>query len=45
MALGLEKCKTQRNLRGTLDVTGFELEDATSIQPMNEDEPYKYLGF
>jgi hypothetical protein len=38
-------CKTQRILRGTLDVTGFEIDDGTLIQPMNEDETYKYLGF
>jgi hypothetical protein len=41
MSFGLEKCKT----RGTLDVTGFELVVGTLIQPMKEDETYKYLGF
>jgi hypothetical protein len=45
MSFGLGKCKTQSILREPLDVTGFELDDGTLIQPMNEDQTYKSLGF
>ncbi|WP_229833152.1 RNA-directed DNA polymerase [Streptomyces narbonensis] len=45
MTFGLDKCKTQHVVAGSRDPKGYECENGGIIQPMGEEEMYKYLGF
>jgi hypothetical protein len=44
MKFGLNKCKTQRIIKGKYYLEGFQLEDGNSFEAMGEDDTYKYLG-
>jgi hypothetical protein len=44
MALGIEKCKTLCIAKGKLEMRNFTTEDDDTLEAMNEDEIYRYLG-
>jgi hypothetical protein len=44
MKFGLNKCKTQRIIRGKHQDEGFQLEDGSFFEAMTVDDTYKYLG-
>lgn len=44
MQFGLDKCRTQTVTRGSYSAQGINLKDEP-IQPLEEEEMYKYLGF
>jgi hypothetical protein len=44
MVFGIEKCKTLSTARGKLEMRNFTTEDADTMEAMNEDDVYRYLG-
>jgi hypothetical protein len=44
MVFGIEKCKTLSIANGKLEMMNFTTEDADTMEAMNEDDVYKYLG-
>jgi hypothetical protein len=44
MSLRTDKCKTQTITAGVVEIVGFELRQGGAIEPMDENESYKYLG-
>lgn len=44
MSFGLDKCKTLSVRKGVQHAVGFDLQNGTSIDPLGEEETYKYLG-
>ena len=44
MSFGLDKCRTISVKRGIQQSVGFTLEDGQTVDPLNEEETYKYLG-
>ena len=41
---GIEKCKTLRTAKGKLEMRNFTTEDDDTMEAMNKDEIYRYLG-
>ena len=44
MALRIEKCKTLCIAKGKIEMRNFTTEDDDSMEAMNEDDIYRYLG-
>jgi hypothetical protein len=44
MSFGIEKCKTLSIAKGKIEIKNFKTEDEGTIEAMNEDDIYKYLG-
>ena len=44
MVFGIEKCKTSSIAKGKLKMRNFTTEDDDTMQAMNTDEIYRYLG-
>jgi len=44
MVFGTEKCKTLFIAKGKLEVRNFTTEDDDTMEAMNEDDMYRYLG-
>jgi hypothetical protein len=44
MSFGIEKCKTLSIAKGKLEMKNFTTEDEDTMEAMNEDDIYKYLG-
>jgi hypothetical protein len=44
MAFGIEKCKTLCIAKGKLETRNFTREDDDTMEAMNEDDMYRYLG-
>ena len=44
MVFGIEKCKTLCIAKGKLEMRNFTTEDDDTMEAMNEDDFYRYLG-
>ena len=44
MVFGIEKCKTLCIAKGKLEIRNFTTEDDDTMEAMNEDDMYRYLG-
>jgi hypothetical protein len=44
MVFGIEKCKTLSTAKWKLEMRNFTTEDDDTMEAMNEDDTYKYLG-
>jgi len=44
MVFGIEKCKTLCIAKGKLEMRNFTTEDDDTMEAMNEDDMYRYLG-
>jgi len=44
MSFGIEKCKTLSIAKGKLEMRSFTTENDNTIEAINEDNMYKYLG-
>jgi hypothetical protein len=44
MAFGIEKCKTLSIAKGKLEMRHFTTENNDTMETMNEDDIYRYLG-
>jgi hypothetical protein len=44
MVFGVEKCKTLSIAQGELEMRNFTTEDDDAMEPMNEEDIYRYLG-
>jgi hypothetical protein len=44
MAFGIEKCKTLSIAKGKLEMRHFTTENNDTMEAMNEDDMYRYLG-
>jgi len=44
MVFGIEKCKTLYIAKGKLEMRNFTTEDDDTMEAMNEDDMYRYLG-
>jgi len=44
MVFGIEKCKTLCIAKGKLEMRNFTTEDDDTMDDMNEDDTYRYLG-
>ena len=44
MVFGIEKCKTLYIAEGKLEMSNFTTEDDDTMEAMNEDDMYRYLG-
>jgi len=44
MVFGIEKCKTLSTAKGELEMTNFTTEDDDTMEAMNKDEIYRYMG-
>jgi len=44
VVFGIEKCKTLCIAKGKLEMRNFATEDDDTIEAMNEDDMYRYLG-
>jgi hypothetical protein len=44
MVFGIEKCKTLSIAKGKLEMRNFTTEDNVSMEAMNEEDTYRYLG-
>jgi hypothetical protein len=44
MVFGIEKCKTLSIAKGKLEMRNCTTEDADTMEAMNEDDIYRYLG-
>jgi hypothetical protein len=44
MVFGIEKCKTISIAKGKLETRNFTTEDDDTMEAMNEDDLYRYLG-
>ena len=44
MVFGVEKCKTLSTAKGKLEMRNFTTEDDDTMEAMNEDDIYRYLG-
>ena len=44
MVFGIEKCKTLCIAKGKLEIRNFTTEDDDTMDDMNEDDTYRYLG-
>jgi len=44
MLFGIEKCKTLGIAKGKLEMRNFTTEDDDTMEPMNEDDMYRYLS-
>ena len=44
MVFGIEKCKTLSIAKGKLEMRNFTKEDDDTMEAMNKDEIYRYLG-
>jgi hypothetical protein len=44
MPFGTDKCGTQTITAGVGETIGFELRQGGAVEPMDENESYKYLG-
>jgi hypothetical protein len=44
MVFGIEKCKTLSIAKGKLEIRNFTTEDAHTMEAMDEDDVYRYLG-
>ena len=45
MEFGTDKCRTQHITHGKRELVAFDLQNGEVIEPMEENEVYKYLGF
>jgi hypothetical protein len=44
MVFGIEKCKTSCIAKGKLEMRNFTTEDDDTMEAMNKDDMYTYLG-
>ena len=44
MVFGIEKCRTLCIAKGKLEMRNFTTEDDDTMEAMNEDDMYRYLG-
>jgi len=44
IVFGIEKCKTLCIAKGKLEMRNFTTEDDDTMEAMNEDDVYRYLG-
>jgi hypothetical protein len=44
MVFGIENCKTLSIAKGKLEMRNFTTEDADTMEAINEDDIYRYLG-
>jgi hypothetical protein len=44
MIFGIEKCKTLSTAKRKLEMSNFKTEDDGTMEAMNEDDIYSYLG-
>jgi len=44
MVFGIEKCKTLCIAKGKLEMRNFTTEDDDTMEAMNEDDMYRYMG-
>jgi len=44
MVFGIEKCKTLSIAKGKLEMRNFTTEDDDTMETMNKDDIYRYLG-
>ena len=44
MIFGIEMCKTSCITKGRLEMRNFKTEDNDTMEAMNEDDMYRYLG-
>jgi len=44
MSFGIEKCKTSSTAKRKLEMRSFTTDNDDTMEAMNEDDTYKYLG-
>ena len=44
MSFGIEKCRTWSIAKGKTEMKNFTTQDVDTVEAMNEDDIYKYLG-